>query len=60
MRGPQWRSRCAHLTDVSDVFLAGLSVCCFVVAAVAVAGSLFARRFLPARAAVPAPQPLPN
>jgi EmrB/QacA subfamily drug resistance transporter len=40
----------AYLTEVSDAFLAGLGVACLVVAAVAAAGSLFALRFLPARA----------
>ena len=40
----------AYLSEVSDAFLAGLSVACLVVAAVATAGSLFALRVLPARA----------
>ena len=47
-----------YLTEVSDAFLAGLSVCCIVVAGVAFAGSLFARRFLPARAVDPDPAPM--
>jgi EmrB/QacA subfamily drug resistance transporter len=37
--------------EVSDAFLSGLSIACIVVAGVAAAGSLFAFRFLPARAA---------
>ncbi len=41
----------SYLTEVSDAFLAGFSVASMVVAAVAAAGSLFAWRFLPARAA---------
>ena len=40
----------AFLAQVNDAFLAGLGVCCFVVAGVAFAGALFASRFLPARA----------
>ncbi|MEZ5217814.1 MAG: hypothetical protein R2715_14795 [Ilumatobacteraceae bacterium] len=40
-----------YLAEVSDAFLAGLAVSCVVVAAVAIAGSLFALRFLPARVA---------
>lgn len=36
--------------EVSDAFLAGLAVSCLVVACVAAAGSMFALRFLPARA----------
>lgn len=43
----------AFVTEVSDAFLAGLAVACVVVAGVAFAGSLFALRFLPARAAAP-------
>ena len=40
------------VTEVSDAFLAGLAVSCVVVAAIAAAaaGSMFALRFLPARA----------
>ncbi len=41
----------AFLTEISEAFLSGLAVACIVVAGVAVAGSLFALRFLPARAA---------
>ncbi len=41
----------AFFSEVSDAFLAGLAVSCIVVAAVAIAGSMFALRFLPARAA---------
>src|SRR4051812_37260637 len=41
----------AYLTEVSDAFLSGLAVSCVVVAGVAIAGSLFALKFLPARAA---------
>ena len=41
----------AYLAEVNDAFLSGLSVACFVAAAVAAAGSLFALRMLPARAA---------
>ena len=48
--GPNAR---AFVTEVSDAFLAGLAVACVVVAGVAFAGSLFALRFLPARAAAP-------
>jgi EmrB/QacA subfamily drug resistance transporter len=40
----------AYLTEVSDAFLAGLSITCLVVAGAAFAGSMFALRFLPARA----------
>lgn len=40
----------AFLAEVNDAFLSGLSVACLVVASVAAAGSLFALRFLPARA----------
>ncbi|MEM9563821.1 MAG: MFS transporter [Actinomycetota bacterium] len=40
----------AYLAEVNDAFLAGLGVACLAVAAVAAAGSLFALRFLPARA----------
>lgn len=46
-----------YLTAVSDAFLSGLSVACLVAAAVALAGSGFAARFLPARAAVEAISP---
>ena len=41
----------AFVDEVSSAFLSGLAVACLVVAAVAAAGSLFALRFLPARAA---------
>lgn len=41
----------AYLTEVSDAFLSGLSVACLTVTAVTLAGSIFALRFLPARAA---------
>lgn len=44
-----------YLTEVSDAFLAGLSIACLVVAGVAAAGSVFAGRFLPARARVDDP-----
>jgi len=40
----------AYLTEVNEAFLSGLSVGCLVAAGVAFAGSLFAARFLPARA----------
>ncbi len=40
----------AYFTEVSEAFLSGLAVSCVVVAGVAFAGSLFALRFLPARA----------
>ncbi len=39
-----------YLAEVNDAFLAGLSVACLVVAAVAAVGSMFALRYLPARA----------
>lgn len=39
-----------YLDEVSQAFLSGLAVACLVVAAVAAAGSLFALRYLPARA----------
>ncbi len=39
------------VSQVSEAFLDGLGVACIVVAAVAAAGSLFALRYLPARAA---------
>jgi EmrB/QacA subfamily drug resistance transporter len=38
------------VTEVSNAFLSGLAVSCLVVAGVAAAGSMFALRFLPARA----------
>ncbi|MCU1361966.1 MAG: drug resistance transporter, EmrB/QacA subfamily, partial [Ilumatobacteraceae bacterium] len=48
---PQLGSRAgAFITEVSNAFLSGLAVSCLVVAGVAAAGSLFALRFLPARA----------
>lgn len=40
----------AFMGEVSNAFLSGLAVSCLVVAGVAAAGSLFALRFLPARA----------
>ncbi len=40
----------AFVNEVSNAFLAGLATSCVVVAAVAAAGSMFALRFLPARA----------
>ena len=40
----------SYLTEVSDAFISGFSVASLVVAAVAAAGSLFAWRYLPARA----------
>jgi len=39
-----------YLAEVSDAFLSGLAVACMTVTAVTLAGSLFALRFLPARA----------
>ena len=39
-----------YLAQVSDAFLGGLSVGCFVASGVAAAGALFAGRYLPARA----------
>lgn len=39
-----------YLDAVNDAFLAGLSVACWVAACAALAGSIFAARFLPARA----------
>ncbi len=41
----------AFVSEVSNAFLSGLSTACWVVAGVALAGSLFALKFLPARAA---------
>jgi len=41
----------AYLAEVSQAFLSGLSVACITVTAVTLAGSIFALRFLPARAA---------
>jgi EmrB/QacA subfamily drug resistance transporter len=40
----------AYLVEVSDAFLAGMTVACLVAAAVAGAGAVFAAVFLPARA----------
>lgn len=40
----------AYLAEVSDAFLAGLSVACLVVAGVVTAGALVVARYLPARA----------
>lgn len=45
------------LLEVSDAFLAGLAVSCLVAAGVAGAGSVFAARFLPARALPPSLPP---
>jgi hypothetical protein len=42
-----------YLREVSDAFLSGLGLACLVTAGVAAAGSLFAARYLPARAAQP-------
>jgi EmrB/QacA subfamily drug resistance transporter len=39
-----------YLSEVSEAFLSGLSVACLAVAAVTLAGCMFALRFLPARA----------
>jgi EmrB/QacA subfamily drug resistance transporter len=39
-----------YLAQVADAFMTGLSVGCFVAAAVAAAGAIFVSRFLPARA----------
>ena len=41
------------VAEVRQAFLSGLGVACWVVCEVALAGSLFARRFLPSRAAAP-------
>ncbi len=49
----------AYLAEVSNAFLAGLAVACLVAAGVALAGALFAARFLPARAASAEPAPVP-
>ncbi len=38
------------LNEISEAFLSGLAASCIVVACVAIGGSLFALRFLPARA----------
>ncbi len=43
----------AYLDAVNEAFLSGLSVACLVAAGAAIAGSVFAARFLPARAAEP-------
>jgi EmrB/QacA subfamily drug resistance transporter len=43
----------AYINEVNDAFLSGLSTACLVVAGVALAGAVFASRFLPARAADP-------
>ncbi len=43
-----------YLREVSDAFLSGLGLACLVTAGVAAAGSIFAARYLPARAAEPA------
>ena len=56
--GPQ---AMAYLDEVNNSFLSGLAISCLVVAAVTLAGSLFALRFLPARAGELAhPEPLPQ
>lgn len=47
----------AFLAEVKDSFLSGFSVGCWVSAGVALAGSLFAMRYLPARAHAPAVDP---
>jgi hypothetical protein len=44
----------AFIGEVRDAFLSGLGVACWVAAGVALAGSLFALKFLPARATDPA------
>ena len=49
----------AYLAEVSDAFLAGLAVACLVAAGVALAGALFAARYLPARAAAEEQPPVP-
>jgi len=41
----------AFISEVSDAFLSGLSVACLAATVVTLAGSIFALRFLPARAA---------
>lgn len=38
----------AYLSEVNDAFLTGLSVACYVAAGVAIAGAIFAKKFLPA------------
>ena len=38
------------VSEVQDAFLSGLAVACWVAAGVALAGAIFARRFLPAHA----------
>lgn len=43
----------AYLADVSHAFLSGMRGTCLVAAGVAASGALFARRYLPARAAEP-------
>ena len=40
----------AFLAEVADAFLAGLAVACWTASGVALAGALFALRYLPARA----------
>lgn len=47
----------AFVNEVSQAFLSGLQIACLVAAGVAAAGSLFAARFLPARATTPALEP---
>jgi hypothetical protein len=39
-----------YLAEVNDAFLSGLAVGCYVAAGVALAGAVFAGRYLPARA----------
>ena len=46
-----------YIAEVNEAFMSGFSVACLVVAAVAAAGSLFAARFLPARAAAETAEP---
>jgi hypothetical protein len=46
-----------YSAEVNEAFLSGLSVACMVAAAVALSGSIFAARFLPARAAQDAEAP---
>ena len=43
----------AYLNAVNEAFLSGMSIACLVAAGVALGGSVFAARFLPARAASP-------
>ncbi len=43
----------AYLNEVSDAFISGFGVACLVVAGVAMTGSVFAARYLPARSVAP-------